>query len=185
MKKLPLLLVLSALLIFSSSCKKDDTAPPTRADILASKVWRITEHTVNPGRQAQGGQIVTNLFQYYGTTYQDDLVRFNRNPNTYTFEEGATKSDPIGDQVFNAGTWMLNSDESVLVLHSANGQFFSYGQIVPVSEEEVIIVSQGDATHLTNYNIVELTATTLKYSYAYRLQQNGPTYTETLTYTAQ
>jgi hypothetical protein len=185
MKKTNLLLVLGALLVFFSSCNKDDSAPATKADILANKVWRITSHTVNPGRQTDNGQIITDLFQYYGTTYQDDVVRFNRNPNTYTFEEGPTKSDPTGDQVFNAGTWMLNSDETVLVLQSANGQFFSYGQIVPVSEEDVIIVSEGSATHLTNYNIVDLTATSFSYNYAYRLQQNGPVYTETITYTAQ
>lgn len=185
MKKTNLLLVLVAFLFFFSSCNKDDAAPATKADILASKVWRIESHTVNPGRQDQNGQIVTDLFQYYGTTYQDDIVKFNRTPNTYTFEEGQTKSDPTGDQVFNAGTWILNSDETVLVLQSANGQFFSYGQIVPISEEEVIIVSEGNATHLTNYNIVELTANRLSYNYAYRLQQDGPIYTETITYAAQ
>jgi hypothetical protein len=185
MKKAHVLFVISAFVLFFSSCKKDDAAPPTKSDILAGKTWRLESHTVNPGRQAQNGQIITNLYQFYGSTYQDNVIRFNRIPNTYTFEEGATKTDPTGNQVYDAGTWMLNSDETVLVLNSANGQIFSYGQIYPLGEEDIIIVTEGETSHLTNLNIGELTANRLSYSYAYRLQQNGPVYTETLTYTTQ
>jgi hypothetical protein len=184
MKKLPLLLVLSALLIFSSSCKKDDTAPPTRADILASRVWRLEAHTISPAVQVQG-QALTDIYQYFGTTYQDNLIRFNRNPNNYTVEEGQTKADQAGSQVTDAGSWMLNSDESVLVLNSANGQVFSVGELFETEEGDLLIVTENEVSHLSSYNIVELTDSRLSYSFSYRQQQNGPIYTQTLTYIAQ
>src|SRR3712207_5441608 len=111
MKKTQLLIALSAFLIFFSSCNKDDAEPTTKADLLANKVWQLEAHTVNPGLTDANGQVITDIYQYYGSTYQDDIIKFNRNPNTYTFEEGATKRDQTGDQVYDAGTWMLNSDD--------------------------------------------------------------------------
>jgi hypothetical protein len=184
MKKAHVLFVLSAFVIFFSSCKKDDAAPATRADILAGKVWRLEAHTISPGVQVQG-QILTDIFQYFGTTYQDNLIKFNRNPNTYTVEEGQTKANQTGSQVTDAGSWMLNSDETVLVLHSANGQVFSVGELFETEGGELLIVTENEVTHLSSYNIVELTASKLSYSFSYRQQQNGPIYTQTLTYRAQ
>jgi hypothetical protein len=183
MKKITLLVLLSTMFIFSS-CKKDDTAPATKADILASKVWLLEAHTISPAVQVQG-QSLTNIYQYFGSTYQDNIIKFNRIPNTYTEEEGLTKGDQAGSQIRDAGSWMLNSDETVLVLQSGNGQVFSIGEFFETDAGDVLIVTENEVTHLSSYNIVELTASRLSYSFSYRQSQNGPIYTQTLTYRAQ
>jgi hypothetical protein len=152
MKKTNLLLVLSAFVFFFSSCNKDDAAPATKADILAGKVWQLDAHTISPAVQVQqpNGQIITvsSIYEYFGTTYQDNLIKFNRNPNTYTIEEGQTKDDQAGAQVTDAGNWMLNSDETVLLLHSANGQVFSVGELFETENGELLIVTENEVTHL-------------------------------------
>lgn len=154
------LLLISFLGVFSACNKDDDAAPATKADMLVGKTWKRSASTITPGVQLQSGEIVSDLYTYLGSCYQDDFVRFNRNPNTYIAEEGPTTCDPIAPQVSDTGNWLLNSDESALVLSSSGG-----GQ--------------------SSYKLEELTATTLRYSFATRFQGSNQVYTFTETYTAQ
>lgn len=161
MKRFRLTLLMIAFLgVFSACNKDDDAAPATKADILAGKTWKRSASTISPAFQLQNGEVVSDLYTFFGSCYQDDFVRFTRNPNTYIQEEGPTTCDPTDPQVTDTGSWLLNSDETTLVLSSTTGR-------------------------QSSYKLEELTATTLKYSFATRFQGSNQVYTFTETYTAQ
>jgi hypothetical protein len=115
MRKISLLLI-AALTIIIMSCEKDEEA--SKKEMLAGKNWILTAETINPGIDFGGGVIITDLFSQYDQCFKDNLINFTSSGN-YTFEEGPTKCDSNDPQVFDAGTWTLNSDETVLVITSS------------------------------------------------------------------
>jgi hypothetical protein len=117
MRKINLLLIVS-LFLATFSCKKDD--PPSKKDLLTGKNWILTAETVSPAVNFNG-VLITDLYAQLDDCTKDDISKFNAN-GTYTIEEGATKCNANDPQVFDSGTWVFNSDETILVLTSpANG----------------------------------------------------------------
>jgi hypothetical protein len=114
MKKTSLLLI-AALTIIALSCSKDESV--SKKELLTGKNWILTAETVNPGIDFGGGIIITDLFSQYDVCYKDNISNFTTT-GTYTFEEGPTKCDSNDPQVFDAGTWTFNSDETILVVTS-------------------------------------------------------------------
>jgi hypothetical protein len=114
MRKTSLLLI-AALTIIALSCSKDDAA--TKKEMLTGKNWILTAETINPGLDFGGGIIITDIYSQYDQCYKDNIANFTTSGN-YTFEEGPTKCDSNDPQVFDAGTWTFNSDETILVVTS-------------------------------------------------------------------
>ena len=113
MRKLNLLLIVS-LFLATLSCKKDEE--PTKKDLLSGKNWILTAETVSPAVDF-GGVLITDLYAQMDDCTKDDIGKFNSN-GTYTFEEGATKCDVNDPQVWDSGTWVFNSDQTILVMTS-------------------------------------------------------------------
>jgi hypothetical protein len=113
MRKINFLLIVS-LFLASLSCKKDDE--PTKKDLLCGKSWILISETVSPAINFNG-TLITDLFSQLEECTKDDIFIFNTN-GTYTFEEGPTKCDVNDPQVWDSGTWVFNSDETILVLSS-------------------------------------------------------------------
>jgi len=173
MKTLRPVLLLLVLAFVLNACKKDkDPAPPTKTDLLTAKTWKLTAWTVDQPIQldsAGTSVIPTDIYNYLsqrqGNCVLDNTIKFNKD-KSYTVEQGATKCDPIQDQVYASGTWLFSSDENTVALTITS----------PVDTDKL---TDFDVLRLqaTNYSIVELTATTFKYTYSL----GSYTFTETLT----
>ncbi len=163
MRKFRLTLLLISFLGIFSACKKDDEGTPvsrTASLLTRPKTWKVTGFTINPGVQLQqDGPIVTDLYNAFGSTYQDNTIKFTLNPNIYLIEEGTTK-DQFDGQIGDVGEWYIGSDEKSIVLASK-------------------------ASSLTSCDILELTETTFQYRYIIFLGSQGQPFTITQTYTAQ
>ena len=113
MRKINLLLIVSLFLV-TLSCKKDEE--PSKKELLCGKNWILTAETVSPAINFNG-VLITDLYAQMDGCTKDDISKFNTN-GTYTFEEGATKCDVNDPQVWDSGTWVFNSDQTILVLTS-------------------------------------------------------------------
>jgi len=120
MGKLNLLLIAS-LFLATISCKKDDSAP-SKKELLTGKNWVLTAETVSPAINFNG-VLITDLYAQMESCTKDDVSKFNSD-GTYTFEEGASKCDPSDPQVWDSGTWVFNSDQTIIVMTSS-----TYGSI--------------------------------------------------------
>lgn len=133
-----------------SSCKKDEEeepAPaPTKKELLSGNNWELTAYSVEPAIDIdQNGTQENNLMPYLQACSLDDFTDLNTD-NTYTSEEGPSKCDPNDPQVFESGSWSLNSDET-LVIFSPSGQQSYEMSIESLSssqwEAKQIVVSGG------------------------------------------
>jgi hypothetical protein len=97
------------------SCKKDEET--SKKDLLCGKDWVLVAETVSPAFN-YNGTLITDLYAQMADCEQDNIGKFNTN-GTYTFEEGVSKCDPSDPQVWDTGTWVFSSDETVLVLTSS------------------------------------------------------------------
>lgn len=141
------------LLFVFVSCKDDDDDPPakTKTELLTSKNWTRTTVTITPAIDYDGnGTQENDLTPYIPTCDLDDFYRFNAN-TSFTREEGPSKCDANAPQVVYTGTWVWNSDETILTL-------------TPL----------GQGTQ--EMKVVELTATKMVWNYTFN--QGGVNYTE-------
>jgi hypothetical protein len=116
MRKINLLLIVSLFLAILS-CKKDEE--PTKKDLLCGKNWILVAETISPALN-YNGTLITDLYSQLESCSKDDIGIFNTN-GTYTFEEGLTKCDVNDPQVWDSGTWVFNSDQTILVLTGDGG----------------------------------------------------------------
>lgn len=180
MKQLRHLFFLSILSLVVFSCSKDDDGPSVNPKVqaLARNNWITTSFTVNPGLPAvddEGnptGQIITDLLADTESYEKDDILKLYTN-QTYVFDEGATKESPSFGQVFEAGDWYLSVDENTVVLKS--GSFSGIGAIYDNGYFQT-----EDTPTLVNWDIEELTNTSLKVSY--QRMGGSTTYTFTRTF---
>jgi hypothetical protein len=148
MRKLNLLLIVS-LFLATLSCKKDDT--PSKKDLLTGKNWILTAETVSPAINFNG-ILITDLYAQMDDCTKDDISKFNAD-GTYTFEEGATKCDVNDPQVFDSGTWVFNSDQTILVLTSPiNGTINA--EIIELTSSKCVI-SQESTIDNIKYTITD------------------------------
>jgi len=182
MKKSRLSVLLLIWVITFASCKKDNEPaplppPPTKTEWLTAKPWKITAYSVNPALPdsffiKDGKGSFTNILAFYsslGASCFHDNLRILNNPKNFSYTQGATKCDPNGTLAYASGNWALSLDEKSLFLTFTN---------LPASNPSDIILdwSIPDPGNIIAYTITELTATSLKYTYAI-----GPyTFTETL-----
>jgi hypothetical protein len=147
MRKINLLLIVS-LFLATLSCKKDDA--PTKKDLLTGKNWILTAETVSPAIDYDG-ILVTDLYAQMDDCDKDDINKFNAN-GTYTFEEGATKCDVNDPQIYDAGTWAFNSDQTILVLTSPS-EGTKNAEIIELTSSKCVISQK------TTFDDIEYTIT--------------------------
>jgi hypothetical protein len=148
MRKLHLLLIVS-LFLSALSCKKDDA--PTKKDLLCGKNWILVSETVSPAINFNG-ILITDLYAQLDDCTKDDISKFNTN-GTYTFEEGATKCDVNDPQVWDSGTWVFNSDQTVLVLTSPSMGTVN-ADIIELTSSKIVI-SQESTIDDIKYTITD------------------------------
>lgn len=147
-----LAMVFASVLMFSSSCKKDDD-DPTNTDKITGKSFVMTAWTIDPPISYQGVSI-SDLYDFLPDCSKDDITIFNAD-GTMVGDEGAIKCD-AGDPQTETGTWLFLDNETQLSVTFDN-------------DTDVM-------------DIVELTESTLKL--AYEETDEGVTYTNTITFTA-
>ena len=77
----------------------------------------MTAESISPAINVNG-TLITDFYSQEPSCTKDDLAKLNSN-GTYTLEEGLTKCSANDPQVYETGTWTLNSDETVLVMTSS------------------------------------------------------------------
>jgi hypothetical protein len=106
------LLICSALLLLSASCKKDNDDQKTRKDYLTSGNWFIRGESVTVS--SMGTDSTYDRFAVLPSCGKDNFVTF-KTDFTAAWDEGESKCDP-GDPQVSAGTWMFIDNDSKLVL---------------------------------------------------------------------
>lgn len=117
-KTLRLMGLISLVMVFMSSCEKDEDSPEdtpkTTTEYLTAGYWNVTAMTISPGINF-GGIEITDFYAQQDECTKDDLTKFNSD-GTITDDEGATKCDPNDPQITNDGTWVLSDDNSSLTM---------------------------------------------------------------------
>jgi hypothetical protein len=151
-----LALALATVLMFSSSCKKDDD-DPSNTDKITGKNFVMTAWTIDPPVDIGAGPF-SDLFALLPACTKDDITVFNAD-GTMTLDEGASKCEQ-GDPQTTSGTWSFIDNETKLsTTVDGNTQVM---------------------------DIVELTENTLRLSYEETEDYGDgeKTYTNTITFTA-
>lgn len=151
-------LILAMVLLAVAACQKSGensgNTSKSKTQLLTQKTWKIVAHTVNPAVDLNGdGTADSDVFAtVYEACNKDDIYSF-KSDGTGLVDEGPTKctdSDPQS----TALEWLFKSSETV------------------------IQIKQGLVS--LDFNVVELSESTLKVSYT---QSNGTiTVTQTITY---
>lgn len=165
-----------------ASCKKDnEPAPlppsPTKTEWLTSKPWKITAYSVSPALPdsfliEHGTGFFTDILAFYSSIgagcFRDNLRVFT-SPESFSYTQGATKCDPNGALAYASGTWALSIDEKSL--------FITFNNLPAANPNDIILDwNIPDRGNIVKCTLTELTAVSLKYTYAI-----GPyTFTETL-----
>ena len=164
MKRSFLLLTLAALAALSG-CKNDDPPSPfsARMELLAGTPWIATAFTINPAVRLNNGQVTSDLLAASSPCANDDVLNFRLNPDrTFTLEEGATKCSSGDVSVMDAGTWSFNSDETALILASYDGGLRALSEVVIA---DTLSFVDGSVIHTAVYDVVEISAQRLEYTY--------------------
>ncbi len=146
--KAQIYILIFSLVIFASCGNDDDSAdtpaPLTKTQLLTSAPWIGTASTVDPPVDFGGTQI-TDLWAQTEQCDRDDLINLKAD-KTYTLEEGLSKCDDNDPQVYETGTWNLNSDETILTITAdgASGGETINVTIVSISETQMVTESQDD-----------------------------------------
>lgn len=182
MKNLRLLLWLPVLFFVFSSCKKDKEAAPTKTALLTSKPWKVTGITVNPqlpdSLYLDGGTgYISNYFTFFTSVSKDcasdNIRKFSTTSSGFSFEQGTLKCG--GNDVYGQGTWTLSTDEKTIALSFSGVASYQTTTDV-ILDPDVFFPWFILQNNTINYTIVDLSATSLSYTYSI----GSYTFTETL-----
>jgi hypothetical protein len=147
-KKTLVFIVMLTFLVFN--CKKDEKVTTSKKDLLSGKSWIMTAETISPAINVNG-TMITDLYSQTANCTKDDIGKFNSN-GTYTLEEGPTKCSVNDPQVFETGTWTLNSDETIIVMTSSTGSVTN-GKIQELTASKLVLTEE------ETYNSIKYTLT--------------------------
>ncbi|MDJ1495083.1 hypothetical protein QNI19_19245 [Cytophagaceae bacterium DM2B3-1] len=147
------LLAILALTVFACN-KDDDPSPSTKADLLASKKWKIQSLTINNPLvlDTVNGQPVAPTDWYnsiLGDCEKDDIISFRNDGNkVYTAEDVGTHCPGSTTAIWQIGSWVLSSDETEIYL--SNGFIASYyiGYFYGISVSETWKITKLDNSKL-------------------------------------
>ncbi|MDC0249303.1 hypothetical protein OAK24_00310 [Flavobacteriales bacterium] len=158
--------------IIFASCKKEDEAPPpiingctdmnaynynsnantdngscinSFSEILTEQgEWIISTYVIDPPIEIGDGAVSDYLF-WTPDCRKDDLIdyQFFGGIGTYTIKEGETKCDPNDSDTYEAGSWDINTDSTILYI-TPNGQSMVEWVIKKINEQELILEGTGD-----------------------------------------
>ncbi len=152
--KILTVMFLSVVILAANSCKKDDDEK-TKTDMLTGKFWKFTSMNINPAIEFNGLEY-SDLFGLMPNCSKDDQVKYNSD-GTIIYDEGPSKCDE-GDPQTETGTWVFSADETKIT-ETFDGESFTY-------------------------NVVELTDSSLKFSYSEVADYGNGEQTYTVTVTA-
>ncbi|HMQ63863.1 MAG TPA: DUF5004 domain-containing protein [Flavilitoribacter sp.] len=135
-----LAVLVTALTLLTTSCKKDDDIAPDKTKILTSGSWQLTAMTVDPAIDWFGTP-VTNVYSQLPACVKDDLAIFKAN-GTVNYDEGASKCNPNDPQT-TTGTWTFNTDQTVLSI-TQDGETESWN-----------VSDLGGSSFKANYQVVQ------------------------------
>jgi hypothetical protein len=149
MKKLILsILALTLILIFA--CKKDEEL--TKTDLLCSQPWILTSSTFSPPYPIEDFGAIADYYAILAPCRKDDIWSFKKNGD-YTLEDGVSKCDPLDPTVLDFGTWIFNSDETVLTTN--NGIYFTEYSILELTKQTLQVRTMIVDTLQNVYNWTE------------------------------
>lgn len=105
-------------MIFVTSCKKDDKS---RMELITSGNWKLVSD-----QEKVGNGTWQEYIQGYAACELDNYMKFSNN-NTFEYNEGPTKCDPLDDQsitapwAFENGETSLNILGEVLIIEELTG----------------------------------------------------------------
>ena len=150
MKKPSALLVIG-FLAFTGSCNKKDPEPATRTQLLVGKKWQLMSDVLS-----YPGYPDTDLYAQMRPCSHDDYRQFNT-PNTYVYDEGATKCSTLASQT-TLGVWAFSDNDSKLVLTDPN--YSDTYTIIELSESRLKMTMPvpqsigGDATATLIFTVI-------------------------------
>ncbi|HMR85742.1 MAG TPA: lipocalin family protein [Niabella sp.] len=148
-------LVLGITILFSCSKDNDEAKGKSKTELLTNGSWKLAAYTSNPADDWDGdGVKETDFYKVMETCEKDDITTFKTN----------------GDVVFDYKT--LCDYDSGPQTETEKWDF--------TNNETTLRIKYND-TDIDTYQIVELTASTLKVRDTYTYE--GITYTEEITYT--
>ena len=142
MQKIIVLFCITALSI-AGGCKKETPTPSislTATQMLTGKKWQVRSSTI-----VAPGQPNVDLYALSAPCTRDDFERFD-SPNTYFYEEGATKCDP-GDPQTQLGIWALsNNDTQLTVTYSGFTKSLLIDELTTTSLKTRMLELQSNGT---------------------------------------
>ncbi len=127
MKRFALFLI-ACILVSIYSCKKDKD--PTNTDLLCSKPWILSVSDFNPPYPIPGIGAIADYYAILALCRKDDIWNFKANGD-YTIEDAANKCDALDPTVLEFGSWVFNSDETVLT--TSTGYYYNEYQILELT----------------------------------------------------
>lgn len=108
MKRLCYTLLFAPLLF--SACKKNDTAGPTKMELITTSTWKFDKAGLDVNKD---GFMDTDLPPGYLVECDKDNVITFKSDGTGTVDEGASKCDPADPQT-SPFTWSFKNNETIL-----------------------------------------------------------------------
>jgi len=113
------------LIVFASSCKKDDPAEPivkTSTDILTAHSWKMVSDKID------GNELIQDC-------EKDDVHTFSKT-GVYTINFGSLKCSTEGDQAIDA--WEFSADEKMLLLGQVSTGIIPF-EILTLTETSLVL----------------------------------------------
>lgn len=151
MKNNIFLLIIASFLVLG--CTKEEAAK-TNTELLTNgsqKVWIIKSITSDPAYPLGNGIFVTDVFAKNPACFNDDLHVYKAD-KTYALEEGLTKCVATDPQVWDTGTWVFSSTESILSRKSGQGHRDYEYEIISLTADKWIY-SRIDTQNGVNYKL--------------------------------
>ena len=134
------------------SCKKDkdDTTAKTKTELITTGSWKRTALTSNPAYDWNANGVFETNILNTMMPCEKDNFDTYKTNGVFETNEGATKCDPLDPQTWTV-TWIFADNETKLIFDGTD-----------------------------EYELIELTATTLKFQSTF--VENGVSYTHVETY---
>tara|TARA_B110000444_G_C18795117_1_gene574424 strand:- start:547 stop:1104 length:558 start_codon:yes stop_codon:yes gene_type:complete len=115
------------------------------AEILTEQDnWIISSDVIDPAIEIGDGEVSDYLF-WTPACRKDDLIdyQFFGEVGTYTIKEGETKCDESDSDTYEAGTWDVNADSTILYI-TPNGVSTVEWEIKEINDQKLILERTGD-----------------------------------------
>ncbi|SDK38647.1 Lipocalin-like domain-containing protein [Catalinimonas alkaloidigena] len=137
-----------------SACAEKEEPAPDPEKMITGKKWRLTAATTDPSFPTANGGTSSNLYNILKDCFKDNYEEF-REGGVYIYDEGTTRCN-TGDAQTEQGNWIMNTEKTKITISSAGG-------------------------NANTYDDVEVTETSLKYTFVTTLDNSGTIYTVSVT----